>query len=193
MSFKLLTNKAQASSAEFLIGYFIFFLVLTITVTLWAETTNRIDRSQKMYEFEEVASETAEKLVRTRGIPPEWGRANVTVIGLAGEPRIMEKSKITEFVRIMNDSSHDIHLNADCTGLSNYECNKERLGVGGHDFFFALKDLNGTIKSIEGIPCIAGRPPLNETRQVTITRTALLEGNITRMDLTLWTDREDGL
>jgi hypothetical protein len=186
-------EKAQASSAEFLIGYLIFFLILTMAITLWVGTSTKIERSERLYDFEEVAAETAEKLVRTRGVPSEWGRENVTVIGLAGEPRMLEKSKIIEFVRIMNDSSDAIHLNGNCDGISNYECNKERLGIGRFNFYFILKNVTGGIEYVDGIPCAAGRPLANETQLVTITRTALIGGNITRMDLTVWSDREESL
>jgi hypothetical protein len=183
-------KRAQSTSMEFLVGYFIFFLLLTLTVVLWSEKVSEIQYSENFYDREETAVDVAEKLVRTHGVPADWGSQNVTVIGLADEPRVLSKNKIIEFLQIMNYSetapTSPIYLSSGCANLSNYECNKEVLGVGKYDFYFNLTDINGTVMEINNMTCITGKSPVNETDAITITRTAILDNQRARMKLTLW-------
>ena len=191
MSSKNLSNsrKGQASSAELLLAYFIFAICLTIFVTLWTMTTETINSSERFDDFENLASNIAEKLVRTPGYPSNWSADNVTVVGLAGEPRMLDNAKVLAFIDLMNDSK--MSSNAGCIGLKNYECNKDLLGVGKYNFYMELQYMNWTagnwsIVMAGNITCAAGRSPVNDTEEITVMRTALFQGNITRMRFTLW-------
>ena len=185
-------RKAQASSSELLIAYFIFFLALTMAIVLWTDTTETIDSRERLIDFEDMAANIAEKLVRTPGDPSNWTSNNVSVIGLAYEPRTLSPEKLQVFMDLMNDSKPS----AECPGISNYECNKHLLGVGKNNFYLALKetnwtdtnrtDTNWTILRIGNMNCTAGKYPVNDTEKITVKRTALLQGNITRLEFTLW-------
>jgi len=182
-------NKAQASSAELLLAYFIFFLGLTLFITIWTSTTEKVKNNERFDDFESLASNNAEKIVRTPGYPYNWSADNVTVVGLAGEPRILDSAKVRSFLDLMNDSKAS--LDPTCSGLSNYECNKALLGVGKHNFYLELQYMdwdngNWTKASIENISCTAGRTPVNDVERITIMRTALFQQNITRVMFTLW-------
>lgn len=182
LSKKFKGKRAQVSSGELLMAYFIFFLVLTMAITIWSNTTEKIKGSERFYDLEETAVDLAEKLVRTGGVPSTWDKENVTVIGLANEPRVLDQGKVLEFLDMMNDSAY----NNPCTGISNYECNKPILGMGKYEFYFTLKDINGTTMEIENISCITGRAPIDEIEKLTVVRTAILEGGIVRVILTVW-------
>jgi hypothetical protein len=193
MSSKGLKNrKAQASSAELLLAYFIFFLAVTMAVILWTDITGTINSRERLTEFEDLATNIAEKLVRTPGAPSNWTTNNVSVIGLAYEPRTLSPEKLLAFIDLMNDSKPS----PECPGLSNYECNKHLLGVGKHNFYLAVKetnwtdtswtDMNWTYVRIGGINCTAGKYPVNDVERITVKRTAILQGNVTRVEFTLW-------
>ena len=192
---KLNNKRAQSSAAEFLIGYFIFFLVLTLAIALWSSTTSRIENSERIYEFEETCINVAEKLVKTTGVPQNWSREDVTVIGLAENPRILSQDKLLEFLNIMNDTSSDIHLQPEssCSGLSNYECNKDMLGAGKYEFYFNLTDINGTTVQSGNITYVTGRRPVNDTQGIPITRTAVLDNEVAVIHMVFWYARDETL
>lgn len=175
-------KRAQISTGELLIAYFIFFIALTIAISIWSNTTEKIKYSERFYDLEETTVDIAEKLVRTEGVPSGWSKENVTVIGLANEPRILSQEKALEFLDMMNDSV----FNNPCTVISNYECNKHILGVGKYEFFFNLTDINGTTLEIENRSYFTGKEPIDELEKLTLTRTAILNNEIVRMKLTLW-------
>lgn len=175
-------KRAQVSSGELLVAYFIFFIVLTMAITIWSNTTEKIKSSERFYDLDDTTVDLAEKLVRTEGVPSGWGKENVTVIGLANEPRILGQEKVLEFLDMMNDSV----FNPPICNDSNYECYKPKLGIGRYEFYFTLKDINGTTMEIENISCSTGKEPQNETEKLTATRTAILNNEIVRMILTLW-------
>lgn len=175
-------KRGQLSSGEIIVAYFIFFLALTASITLWVDATNKINNRERLAEFQDAASDIAEKLVRTKGVPLNWTKEDVAAIGLAREARILSPEKILYFVELMNDST----TSSGCGAISEYECNKHLMGLGKYDFYFQLEDLEGEIINIGGVNCIAGRVPVNEAEKITIIRSAILEENITRIKFTLW-------
>jgi|WetSurMetagenome_2_1015567.scaffolds.fasta_scaffold14584_2 hypothetical protein len=185
-------RKAQASSAELLMAYFIFFLALTMAVLMWTNFIDTIDSRERLTDFEDLTGNIAEKLVRTPGDPSNWSSDHVSAIGLAYEPRTLGPEKILAFIDLMNDSKPSTA----CPGISNYECNKHLLGVGKHEFFLALKETNWTdpgwtesnwtIVRIGDVNCTAGKYPVDDVERLTVRRTALFRGNVTRLEFTLW-------
>jgi len=167
-------KKGQAFSTEFLLAYLIFSLVLVLAFYLWNTTTADIIESKNRYEIEDKAVESAEKLLRTRGIPADWSVGDVESIGLASESRILDSGKVLDFVILMNSSN------------SNYENNKWLLGIGKYDFYFNLTYINGSTMSINDTLCSAGRKAVNETSMITVRRTGLINNEIAIIILTLW-------
>ena len=178
-------KRAQISSGELLVAYFIFFLVLTLVITRWSETIKGIEESEDLYNLESVSVDIAEKLVRTRGVPSGWGIENVSVIGLAEEPRVLSPEKVLIFLDMMNDSAFN---NPPCNDptISNYECNKPILGIRKYDFYFTLRDINGSIIEIENKSGLTGREPPEDTEGLAVTRTAILNEEIVKVILILW-------
>jgi hypothetical protein len=177
-------RKGQVSSGEIVLAYFIFFIALTVAVTMWMDEINHVQVSSRFSDFEDSASDIAEKLVRTQGIPNNWDESSVATIGLADEPRVLSQSKILMFVDLMNESKAS--MNPNCTGDSNYNCSKSLLGVGKYDFYLTIEDLNGTVISVNNTKVIAGRYPVEETDKLTITRPSIVNNTIVQLKLTLW-------
>ena len=172
--FRSSRKKGQAFSTEFLLAYLIFSLVLILAFYLWNTTTADIIESKNRYEIEDRAVDSAEKLLRTRGIPADWSLSDVESIGLADESRILNPGKVLNFIILMNSSN------------SNYENNRWLLGIGKYDFYFNLTDINGTTMVINDTLCATGKKAVNETSMITVQRTGLLENEITTIKITVW-------
>ena len=169
--------KGQVFSSEVVMAYFIFSLTLVIVLFLWNISFRQIKNSEKFYLLEETAFNLGEKLVKTSGFPNNWTKENVISVGLTSspnEPRVLDESKILEFVYMMNSSYY-------------YEETRGSiLGIGKYEFYFNLTDINGTTIKIQNVSCHTGKIPENTNEMITVTRTALLNGEIVRLILTVW-------
>jgi len=173
-------KKGQLSSIELLLAYFAFFVVFTLAVSMWVSTLREVNSWERERDFEDAASRMSEKLVKTRGLPANWTAETVTAIGLADEPRILNTHKVLGFINLSNDSA-----SGDC-GYSEYECNKELLGIGEYDFNFSIEDLDGSLVELDGVKLTSGRTPIDETDRLTVIRSAMLGDRIVRLRLTFW-------
>lgn len=167
---------AQIFSSETLLAYMIFSLAIVIVFFLWTTTIIEIKNSERFYAMEEVALDLGEKLIKTVGIPINWHETEeekILSIGLANkdEPRVLNKEKILNFLRIMNSS---------------YEDRANLLGIGKYDFYFNLTNINGTTIILENMSCVTGKKPHLPIEMITIRRTALLNETIVRVILTIW-------
>jgi len=174
-------NRAQVFSGEFLGSYVIFFSALIIVLYLWNSNLTEINATEKQQDMNDLGVQATEQLIRTPGSPRNWTLQNYTVLGLANESRVLQQDKIKSFVVIMsvNDSSL-------CPGETNYDCNRHLMGLGRYDFAFNMTYLNGTSIKMNNTLFSTGRLPANDTRRITVVRTALLEDNMVRIIFTLW-------
>ena len=177
-------KKGQMSSGEIVLAYFIFFIALTAAVTLWMDSSNRIQGTNRFTDFENTASDAAEKLIRTKGIPENWTEEDVSTIGLANEPMTLDNGKLIAFVKLMNDTEPS--TKPGCSGISNYECNKELIGIGAYNFNFTILNLDGSPVQINNVTIVAGRNPVDVTDQLTLTRPVIVNNNVTKMVITFW-------
>jgi hypothetical protein len=173
-------RRGQVSSVELLLAYFVFFIVFTLVVSMWVGTLKEVNSGERERDFEDAASRMSEKLVKTRGLPADWTAETVTAVGLADEPRILNTQKVLGFINLTNDSA-----SGDC-GYSEYECNKELLGIGKYDFNFSIEDLDGAVVELDGVNLASGRTPIDETDRLTVIRSAMLGDQIVRLRLTFW-------
>lgn len=167
-------KNAQVFSGEFLIAYFIFAIALVLVFYMWDTTTADIMQFEHLYKLEDISVDVAEKLIKTKGIPENWSSDDVDSIGLVSGSRILDSEKVLKFLKMMNSSN------------SNYEDNKYLLGIGKYDFHFEITDIDGTVIKINNLTCETGKPPVNETYMLTVTRTAILNNEIVRTILTVW-------
>lgn len=178
-------EKAQVFSGEFLMAYFIFMIVLTLTLFLWSHTTREIRKVDDFRVIEERAVDVGEQLLRTTGYPKNWTAQDVITIGLANESRTLDGGKLQTFILMMDPSLY----NNSCSGnISNYNCSKYLLGLGQYHFYFTMTDLNGTLVDVEGSQAITGVNPVNEANVLTITRTAIYDEIIVKIIITVWSE-----
>ncbi len=158
---------------EVFVSYAIFMLLFIVIVFLWSQTIRNIGGSQSLYEFEELATDVSEGLIRAPGIPSDWNETTVEVIGLSSNgSRVLDPLKVLAFVNMMNSS--------------NYENNSDLAGTGKYDFYVRFTDINNTVIEIDGVSCATGKPYVNETKMITEVKTAALNGQLVRMHFTLW-------
>ncbi|MBD3388770.1 MAG: hypothetical protein GF416_06850 [Candidatus Altiarchaeales archaeon] len=176
-------SKGQVFSGEFLIAFMLFMAGLMLILHLWDLSTRDLFQAEDQRTMAEFGVEAAEKLIRTPGTPENWVLDNVTSLGLSNKSRVLVPYKLLEFKHFMDHGQTDL---CSLPGGSNYECNLYLLGIGGYDFYFNLTYLNGSVVEVDGEAMGVGRVPSNDTEAMTITRTAVLDGEITRLYFTVW-------
>ncbi len=189
-------RKGQILSSEFIIASSIFLLVMASVLFMWVNLTGEINRSNKIYDLDESATLVVEKLSRTSGYPRNWdayGADEINSLGLVNESRILDRGKISRFVKIMNSTTPgtDIFDNPclndpSVPGFTPYDCNRHLLGIGGYDFYFNIKHLNGSFVYLDGRPCVAGSTDFGEDYRIGKVRNALLDDEIVTIRIVLW-------
>jgi hypothetical protein len=174
-------GSGQVFSGEFILAFMAFMAALILLLNLWGTSTREVLNAESQATLEDYGVEAAEKLVRTPGTPLNWTSDDVLSIGLANESRRLMASKVLNFTHLMSDADTDL-----CGPESNYECNLYLLGIGGYNFHFNLTYLNKTQLVLDGMPAVTGRLPTAEQEEITVVRTALLNGEIVRMYFTVW-------
>ena len=176
-------KKGQVFSGEFIIAYMIFIVVLSMVIYLWNSTTRGVLDSDIQFSLNEKATDAAEQIIRTPGSPNNWyeNLSNIYSVGLANESRILLRDKVLSFTELISTSN-----NSYCEGDPNYECHRNLLGLSNYEFFFNITYMNKSTVMINETMIFGGRPAVNETRKVTIGRTAILENEIVHLYLTVW-------
>ena len=174
-------SSGQLFGGEFLASYMVFLAALVVVLYLWNSNLREIDDAERQQQMNNIAVEATEQLLRTSGSPTNWTLSNFSVLGLANESRVLEKEKVKDFMLLMSYENTSL-----CTGSPNYECNRHLLGLGTYDFSLNMTYLNGSMVMINSTMCFAGRNPENDTYRITVTRTALVEGELVKVHFTMW-------
>jgi len=173
-----LNKKGQSFSLEGILSYVIFLAIFAVILFLWSSVTTTIIESEETYKVKELSDNIVESLIRNPGIPRNWTPANVEVIGLAKEPRILDENKVLSFVGMMNYSS------------GNYTINKHKLNLGrrgyNFEFFFKITNTTGNVITLNNRSLVCGLEPRNATLIHTVIRTAILNDEIVKIYFTLW-------
>lgn len=183
------TRRAQIFSGEFIISFLVFITAFSLLIGLWGTSTRDIFAAESSRTMEDLGTDAAEALVRTPGVPENWTATDVTSLGLANGSRTLSERKVKEFMLYMNDSDDSL---CPVAGATNYDCNLYMLGIGGYDAYFNLSYLDGSTAVVNGTKAYAGRKPQNQTDEVTIMRTVILNDEIARLYVTVWRNRTEG-
>ncbi len=178
-------RRAQIASSEFIMAYFIFSLVLISALFLWDTTTKNILKSEHLHKMNSLGTDAVEKLLRTSGFPGDWivkPVDNISALGLVNESRILDRGKVLRFVELMDSSK----FNECGVAVSNYNCSRYLLGVEKYEFYFTLKDVNGSIMTIEGQNCSTGNFPVDADYIISVRRSAILDDEIVMISLVMW-------
>ncbi len=176
-------------SGEFILSFLMFMTAFALLLGLWGASTRDIFQAESARTMEDLGTDAAEALVRTPGVPGNWTASDVSSLGLANDSRVLSERKVLEFMLYMNDSDDSL---CPVAGATNYDCNLHMLGIGGYDAYFNVSSLDGSTLVLNGTEAYAGRRPQNQTDEVTVMRTVLLNDEITRLYVTVWRNRTEG-
>lgn len=144
-----------------MLSFIIFTILLVSIVSFWF---NGVHSSGTMLARNRMETEligASEILVKSPGFPEDWetNSSNVTVLGLASEPNMLNAAKLSNF-----------------TNLS-YSHLRELLGLS-HEFSFAVQDQTGNLLYA------VGNSSAGTSSSVTMTRFAVLDGQVVKVVVT---------
>ena len=183
------TKKGQVFTWDLAISISIFLIVIAMLFYMWDTTISKVTETREIYEMESIATEAAEQLIRTPGVPHDWEDTdkyeviNISSIGLANvEPRVLNDEKILRFVDLAN---------------SDYDTMRALLGIREYDFYFNMTYFNETINEtinetqlfINGKEIAAGTLPSNASFTISARRTAILNDKILKLYFSVWINR----
>jgi len=162
-------RKAQVWTLDFAASVVIFLTALILVMFALNYTLYQSRQQVVLSVMENAAMSASDSLVRQPGIPAEWNRTNVSVIGLASQENVLNETKLTEFMAL-DDSA--------IRGL---------LGIANYVFYFEVRYPNGTLASLPGGGEITkGAYPSGATTVIPVERHALYMEKPVRMVLILW-------
>jgi hypothetical protein len=163
--------KAQAWSFDFMASITVFFFMVAVLLFTWQYVTYQNDELALINNMENSAITISETLIRTQGYPQEWNDTNVQIIGLAVEENVLDETKLVSFV------------------LMDYNYSKFLLGITGLEYYFRVKQLNGSIAQSGGMNLESGIDPTGFPRTsviVPVERSVLFDSRVALVDFMLW-------
>lgn len=156
------SKKSQIAVTDLFIALFMATIIIIIIMFAWNRYTIILNEESDYRELEIIAFQTADLLVKSNGEPQNWENSplNVEVIGLATEDRNLSLEKVDAFVNL------------------SYNFTLRSLGLELYDFYFQLKDFNGTRLAEQG------KTPENFV--VNIQRLVLYENEKAIVEFALW-------
>ncbi len=137
-------NKAQIMTWDVMVASSIFLLSFGAIYYVWNVSIIEMERSEKAYDMREVSTRSIEQLIRTPGVPEDWGwdEMNKSVIGLAkldttfGSKKVLDRvldpEKVLSFIYLIN-TTYNVN-----------EGIKYRLGIQDYEFYLKITCLNTT-------------------------------------------------
>jgi len=166
-------KKGQIVIYDFLFGFIVFIVILTMITLLWFKADARIQLDQEQEAKLKIARDLSAILTQTPGTPIRW-ELNTTIwqdsnftIGLASDNNVLSKQKWDTFYAMNNppyDRDDDI---------------KSMFRLGRYEYYIKIRNKQSNI--IYSI----GDPP-EENLSVTIARKVLLNGEINTFEFTIY-------
>ncbi len=145
-------KKGQVLTQDFTVSIVIFSAVLVLTFQLmdisyekksWFET-NQIVVQDLMRKVD--------YLVRNPGVPSGWNEDNVVVVGFADSDHMLNLTKLIMFKHM------------------DYSKQRALFGVGGDNFYIALKNSSNDIIQLDGELLYAGKLPPADANMLLVTK-----------------------
>ncbi len=122
-------HKGQAVSLDLFFAIVIMFLIFLAFVAQNNLNINYSTEEITEKEMKRMVSGTTDNLVLSRGFPENWETGTgAEIIGLVNYRRIIDKEKLEEFLDM------------------DYDDSVRQLGIGGYDYYFALKQDGFVVK-----------------------------------------------
>ncbi|UCD03227.1 MAG: hypothetical protein JSV63_01150 [Candidatus Aenigmatarchaeota archaeon] len=156
-------RKAQLWTLDMALSLLIFFSALLSAIFAWNYISADTVENRMLKELQLKAFELSDSLIRTPGIPAVWNDSTVQVIGLAYSDNILDENKVKEFVGM------------------DYSVAASMLDINPYEFYFEVKDINGTVYENSTVPLSASASTI-----VPIERYAVYNGRVVKVKLVIW-------
>lgn len=158
--------KAQVWSLDFALSLIIFMTSLFAVIFAWNYISVNAMENQEIKDLQMKALALSDSLMRTRGIPADWNESGVKVIGLAEDENVLNVTKVMLFINMsVNDNDH-------LRGL---------MDIGLYDFYFEVKDINGTVYANTTTPVSTTSPIV-----MPIERYTMYDERIVKVRFVIW-------
>ena len=154
--------KGQAFSPDFIIASVIFLLILIMLNTYTNSMYEKIEKQENMIYYETLLS-TTDIMMLYGGYPENWNSTNVEVIGLAGRPNYINRTKLETMVN----------------GISNNRI-KELLGIEDRSFNITVRNGTSTLYTK------GGSDWSNSKNIYVVKRRALMDEQEIEISLLVW-------
>ncbi len=148
----------QIWSMDFTASVVILMIIIIPALFLWYNASMESTEQRNLLRAEKQVLIMTDLMMTTPGVPPSWNNTTVISVGLAAEKNILEYQKLFEFNR------------------TDYQKLKT---IFGYDFYFELKDINGTVYFTKG------QQPSIQNTTIPVVRRGLYNDRIVRLDFTL--------
>ena len=156
--------RGQTMLIDLTFAVIIFALIFLTINSFYTERLSLHDSAQSFSEMYAISNSAVDSLIKTKGIPENWGvlpTSQISQIGLLGKNSSIDTDKLNAFKNLISD----------------YNSTKVLLKLRGYDYFFSMKanpDIN------------AGLPPMSAADKVVVTRTVNYNGGEVNAEFTLY-------
>ena len=160
--------RGQLWSFDMAASVLMFFTAFMAFMFAWNYIAMQNSQDMEIRRMTDSAMMVSDQLVRTAGIPSDWTYSTVSSLGLASGDNVLNATKLGELLNL------------------GYGQAKAMLGLAEYEMLVEVMYVNGTIVSAGGSPVSYGSLPSGARLVVPVERYALLDSNIVKLDLTLW-------
>jgi len=127
--------KGQITSTEFLIVSVVLIILFVFATNFWNIVAFRFSEKTLRSSLELAALDISDMLIKTPGLPGSWqdDTAKIFSLGLAKESHVLDAKKVRNFVNM------------------SYDRTKNLFGIPQYEFYFQLKETNGSLIKMYGI------------------------------------------
>ncbi|MBN2102195.1 MAG: hypothetical protein JW716_04980 [Candidatus Aenigmarchaeota archaeon] len=144
---------------DFTASIVILLIIIVPALLLWYNASSESTEQRNIFRAERQVLTVTDMMMATPGVPSSWNNTTVISVGFATEKNILEDQKLSEFNR------------------TDYQKLKT---IFGYDFYFELKDINGTVYYTKG------QQPSFQNTTMPVERRGIYNDRIVILDLTVW-------
>ena len=163
-------KNGQAVVTDLFIAIAVFIVLVTITTVIWDLYSIRLKMRQEYEDMMIKAIHISDQLVKSPGYPLDWEyRINTTsqdyveILGLSHNDRVLSNQKVEMFRTVIPNQKV-----------------KDLLKIGLYNFYFTIKERNGTIVLAKG------NNPVGSFNTVNLARLIIYNGQPRFMEFALW-------
>lgn len=171
-------RKGQVVVYDFISGFVIFMVIITVTSVFWFKVLGQINQNEQQYEMLQTTRHISHILAKTEGYPFNWELdpagsclANNCSIGLADDINIISSEKFDALITLIENET----LGEDY----GYNRTRELLNIRKYDYYIILRDVDGAPNRSVGKEAL-------QNISTTIRRTVMIDDQLMALDFTVY-------